>query len=143
APTLQHTLAELNQAFQHHWQPHPLTPAPRADDLLIARRLSLALTGTIPSFEEIRALEAQPASERLHWWVSRLLDDRRYADYVAERFARAFVGTEEGPFLIYRRRRFVSWLSDQLQQNTPYDQIVRQLISGTGLWTDSPGVNFL
>lgn len=143
APTLQHTLAELNQAFQHHWQAHPLTPAPRADDLLIARRLSLALTGTIPSFEEIRALEAQPASERLHWWVSRLLDDRRYADYVAERFARAFVGTEEGPFLIYRRRRFVSWLSDQLQQNTPYDQIVRQLISGTGLWTDSPGVNFL
>ena len=28
--------------------------------------------------------------------------------------ARAYVGTEDGPFLIYRRRRFVSWLSDQL-----------------------------
>ncbi len=143
APALQRALAELNREFQQQWQERQLTPAPRADDLTIARRLSLALTGTIPSFEEIRALEARPADERLHWWVSRLLADRRYADYVAERFARAFVGTEEGPFLIYRRRRFVSWLSDQLQHNTPYDQIVRQLISGTGLWTDSPGVNFL
>lgn len=143
APALQHTLMELNRAFQQQLQERQLTPAPRADDLTIARRLSLALTGTIPSFEEIRALESHPADERLHWWVSRLLTDRRYADYVAERLARAFVGTEEGPFLIYRRRRFVSWLSDQLLHNTPYDQIVRQLISGTGLWTDSPGVNFL
>jgi len=143
APALQQAVAELNAEFQQHWEQQHLAPAPRADDLAIARRLSLALTGTIPSFEEIRAFQAQPAGERVHRWVSRLLADRRYADYVAERLARAYVGTEGGPFLIYRRSRFVFWLSDHLQNNTPYDQIVRKLISGTGLWTDSPEVNFL
>lgn len=115
----------------------------RADDLTIARRLSLALTGTIPSLEEIRVLESQPAGNRTEWWVSHLLEDRRYADYVAERLARAYVGTENGPFLIYRRRRFVLWLSDQLHKNTHYDELVRKLIADTGIWTDSPAVNFV
>jgi len=62
---------------------------------------------------------------------------------MAELFAGAFVGTEDGPFLVYRRRRFVTWLSDQFEARRPYDSLVRELISGTGLWTDSPAVNFL
>ena len=37
----------------------------------------------------------------------------------------------------------VWWLGDQLAENRPYDQIVREVIGGTGLWTDSPAVNFL
>ncbi len=134
---------EVNSEFAQHWQASQVTAAPRADDLTIARRLSLGLTGTVPSLEEIRAFEAQPQSQRLEWWTSHLLEDRRSADYLAERFARAFVGTENGPFLVYRRRRFVTWLSDHLQKNSPYDQVVRDLIADTGLWTSSPGVNFL
>lgn len=136
-------VAQVNGQFHQHWTDHKIQPAPRADDLLIARRLSLALTGTVPSLEEIRALEQVPAADRIEWWTSRLLDDRRYADYTAERFARAFVGTENGPFIVYRRRRFVSWLSDRIHENKPYDEIVRTLIADEGLWTDSPAVNFV
>jgi len=43
--------------------------------------------------------------------------------------AEDYVGTEDGPFIIYRRRRFVSWLSDQFFANRPYDEIVRELIA--------------
>ena len=119
------------------------TPAPAANELTVARRLSLALMGTIPSLEEIRAIEALPAEHQREWWLSRILEDRRFADYTAERFARAFVGTQDGPFLVFRRRRFASWLSDQLHENRPYDELVRELVSGAGLWTDSPAVNFV
>ncbi len=76
-------------------------------------------------------------------YVNRLLHDRRSADYLAERFARVFVGVERGPFIVYRRHRFVSWLSDQFMQNVPYDQLARDLITAKGLWTDRPQVNFL
>lgn len=137
------TLQRLNAEFHAHWQEQGVAHAPPADDLTLARRLSLGLTGTVPSLEEIRALEAVSPAERLEWWTSRLLEDRRYSDYVAERLARAYVGTEDGPFLVYRRRRFASWLSDNLAANTPYDEIVRKLIAGTGLWNSNPGVNFL
>ncbi len=136
-------VARVDAEFQASWQDEELTPAPRADDFTIARRLSLALTGMIPSLEEVRALEAVPQEQRIDWWVDHLLADRRYADYFGERLARAYVGTENGPFLAFRRRRFVVWLSDRLHENDPYDEIVRDLIADTGLWTGDPAVNFI
>ena len=134
---------QVNASFRKHWADLGIQPAPRASDLAVARRLALALTGTIPSLAEVRQLETRPADQRLPWWLAGTLQDRRYADYFAERLARAFVGTEDGPFLIYRRRRFVSWLGDELAQNRPYDQLVRELITAEGLWTDRPATNFL
>lgn len=118
-------------------------PTPRASDLAILRRMSLALTGSIPSVEEIRRFEALPADQRLVRTLDGLLADRRTSDYLAERLARALVGTEDGPFLFFRRRRFTTWLSDALHENRRYDAIVRQLITETGLWTDHPATNFL
>jgi len=138
---------KINAEFREYWKDAKIEPTGRAPDLTIARRLSLGLMGTVPSLEEIRAFEDTAhlqKPDRIEWYVSRILEDRRYSDYVAERLARAYVGTEQGPFILYRRRRFVTWLSDRLhQQDLQYDDIVRALISGDGLWTDSPEVNFV
>lgn len=120
---------------------HSVLPA--ADDLTIARRLALGLAGTIPSLEEIRRFEASPPESRLDGWVGYLLRDRRTADYLAERLSRAFVGTEDGPLVAYRKRRFKAWLSDELLANRRYDELVREMIAGRGLNTDRPGVNFI
>ncbi len=133
----------MNAEFAAHWQSQGLETADKADNLLVARRIGLALTGTLPSLEEIRAFEEREEDQQIEWWLNRLLNDRRYADYVGERLARAFVGTDGGDFVVYRRRRFVSWLSDQLYENKPYDHIVRALISDKGSWTASPAVNFI
>ncbi len=136
-------VAKVNASFRARWFAASLEPAPRAAELTIARRLALGLIGRIPSLQEIRQLEVYQGAQRLDWWLAGLLEDRRSSDYLAERLARVFVGTEDGPFLIYRRRRFVSWLSDELLQNRPYDVLVRELVAATGLWTDSPATNFL
>lgn len=136
-------LQEVIRQFAAAWRARDLTPAPAADDLTVARRLSLGLTGTIPSLEEIRLLEARSTEDRLTWWVDHLLHDRRYGDYMAERLARAYVGTEGGPFLLFRKRRFLTWLSDELMAGRPYDQLVQELIAESGLWTDHPAVNFI
>jgi len=133
----------VEEEFASEWKKAGLEPAERADDLTLIRRLSLGLTGTIPSLQEIRALEAQPEDERVQWWLSHLFENRRTSDYLAERFARAYVGVENGPFLIYRRRRFVSWLADEFEANRPYDKIVSSLITAEGLWTTNPEVNFV
>ena len=136
-------LDKIDSEFEASWQEQGLASAGAAEDLLVARRLALGLTGTIPSLEEIRVLQSLPEQHRLDWWLSRLLEDRRYADYVGERLARAYVGTDNGPFIVFRRGRFVTWLSDQLHANKPYDELVRQLIAEKGIWTNKPSVNFL
>lgn len=142
-PDFAATVARVNEEFRQHWAAAGLAHADSAGELTICRRLSLGLTGTVPSFEEILAIEDQPEGKRVEWWLSRLLEDRRYADFVAERLARSYVGTENGPFLIYRRNRFHSWLSDALADNRPYDDIARDLIADQGVWTSNPAVNFL
>jgi hypothetical protein len=142
-PEFTSAVGAVNKAVSEGWSEADIRPAGPADDLTVIRRLSLALTGTVPSVEEIRQFEKQPQEYRVQWWVAYLLQDRRSADYLAERFARAFVGTEGGPFIIFRRRRFVLWLSDQLHEHRPYNEIVASLITAKGLWTDQPAANFI
>lgn len=137
------TVGKVDRAFRELWEAEGIKPTLPAPDLLVARRLSLGLTGTIPSLEEIRGFERLPEGDRVGRWTERLLKDRRHSDHIAERFARAFVGTEGGPFIVFRRRRFVTWLSDRLFENQGYDRITRELIASNGLWTDRPATNFM
>lgn len=139
----QDVIRQVDAEYVESWNASGIEPAPTADALTICRRLSLALTGTIPSFEELRQLEKIAEADQVDWWLDHLFSDRRYSDYLAERLARVYVGVEEGPFLVFRRRRFTSWLSDCLLENKPYDEIVRHLISDVGVWTEKPAVNFL
>lgn len=143
-PALETSVRKVDDAFRASWTAAGLEPTPEADALTLARRLSLALTGAPPSLEEIRRLEGLPkGADPVAAWLDHLFADRRSADYLAERFARAFVGVETGPFLVYRRRRLVTWLGDQIEANRPYDSIVRDLVAAEGLWTTRPETNFI
>ncbi len=139
---------EIDDLFAQSWQQAGLKPAPVASDLAVIRRASLALTGAVPSLQEIRQYESSvvqgySSEERYQWWLTGTFQDGRYGDYQAERLARAAVGVEDGPPFVYRRHRFTSWLSDQLMQDRPYDALVRELIATDGFTTDKPASNFV
>ena len=109
------SIQKVNTFFTRRWASEGLQPAKKVDDLSVLRRIALALMGTVPSLEEIRAFEQDSGPDRLHRWTARFLHDRRYGEYFAERLARGFVGVEGGQFIVYRRDRFLSWLSEQLE----------------------------
>jgi hypothetical protein len=140
---LTQAVLSVNAHFERRWNDQDLVPAEPADELLVLRRLALSLMGTIPSLEEIRQFEADDQPDRLERWTLQYLNDPRFADYFAERLARCFVGTENGAFLIYRRDRFVSWLSESLSNSVAYDHMVRELLTSDGLWTGDPESNFV
>ncbi len=142
-PSIAESVEHLNALFHTRWEAAQIEPAEDVDQLQVVRRLSLTLAGTIPSLEEIRLFEAHPPEGRMEWWLDLALNDRRFPDYLAERLARAYVGIESGPFLVYRRRRFVTWISEQIARNRPFDELVTELITAQGIWTDSPATNFL
>jgi hypothetical protein len=142
-PAFRSVVARVDASFHQHWHSEGIKPTTTAPDLIHARRLALGLMGTVPSLEEIRQFEALPVDQRVPWYLDHVLADSRFADYMAERLARAYVGTEDGPFILYRRRRFVTWLGEQVAASRPYDQIVREMIAGQGLWTDHPATNFV
>ena len=74
---------------------------------------------------------------------SRLLGERRSADWLARRLASALVGDGGGQFIVFRRDRFTEWLAGEIHAGRPWDAIVRSLIASRGLWTDTPAVNFV
>jgi hypothetical protein len=142
--SLNESVERLNAAFESSWKELDLDSAPAAPAHTVARRLSLALTGATPSLEEIRRFEKlSDEGDPTQSWLNHLFEDQRYNNYVAERFARAFVGVGPGPFIIYRRRRMVNWLSEQLAVNRPYDELVRDIIASEGTWTTNPETNFI
>lgn len=142
-PELEETVGRVNRLFDEDWKKNNLQPAAPADDLLVLRRLSLALLGTIPSLEELRQFEEDQEPLKLERWTQRMLDDSRFGYYFSERLARSLVGTEQGQFLIFRRDRFSNWLKECLDKRTPYDEMVRQMVSERGLWTSVPATNFV
>jgi hypothetical protein len=136
-------VAEVNAVLERIWRDRGVVVAEPADDLLILRRLSLALFGSLPSLEEIRRFEADTAPQRLERWTIQMLRDRRFADYFAARLARSFIGAEGGQFIIFRRDRFTQWLADGLHEHRPLDDLVREMIADNGLWTGVPATNFI
>ena len=141
--TIQLVANQVDDAINVDIAAYGLSKAKAADWRAITRRISLALIGNGLSLEEIRVLEPVSEKSRPEWWTEYLLRDRRSSDYLAERWTRATVGTNQGPFLIFRRRKYVDWIADHFEKNTPYDVMVRQLIEAKGSWTDAPQVNFL
>lgn len=141
---MERQIERLDAEFQAAWAKEGLSPVPEADPLTLVRRLSLALTGAPPSLEEVQQFLKLPESaDPIQSWLDHLFQDPRYHQYFAERLARAYVGVEPGPFLVYRRRRLVNWLSDELAVNRPYDELVRSLVAADGLWTTHPEANFV
>ena len=134
--------SEVNRFLYQHWNDAGVAPSPASDDLQVLRRLSLSLHGTVPSLEEIRQFEADTKPDRIDRWVTRLLSDQRFGDYFAQRLARAYVGNEEGQFILFRRDQFTRWLSSELMANRPYNEMVTEILTREGLWTGAPATNF-
>ncbi len=134
---------QADEVLEANWAAESLTPAESAPDLQVLRRLSLVLHGTVPSLEEIRRFEMDDQPHRLRRWTAQKMDDPRFHRYFAERLVRSLVGTQDGPFVLFRRDRFVVWLSEQLRDRRPYNEITRDIIADTGLWTGEPATNFM
>lgn len=107
------------------------------------RRLSLAVTGALPSLHDVREFEGDCGEDRWLRTVRSLLADRRCSDYLAERLSRVLVGADDGQFIVFRRDRFNAWLANCLRLDLGYDEIVRQMVGAEGLWTDRPESNFV
>ncbi|MCA9011370.1 MAG: DUF1549 domain-containing protein [Planctomycetaceae bacterium] len=142
-PQLDAAVQSLNERLHSIWQAAKVPPAVAADELDVLRRLSLALFGTVPSLEDIRAFENDSGPNRIDRWVVKMLQDSRYSDYFSERLARSLVGIEDGPLIIFRRDRLAAWLAVQLHKDASWSDMTKELIAAEGLWTDQPATNFI
>ena len=120
-----------------------IQPSPLADDAAFLRRVSLDLTGLLPTPEAVRAFVVDPAPSRVKRskMIDRLIASPAYVDHWTVKWgdllqsSRKYLG-EKGAY------EFQQWIHDSVASNKPYDKLVRELLTSRGSSYDDPAANF-
>jgi len=139
-------LAEYNyidQKIDAKLQRLKIQPSPVVDDATFLRRVSLDLTGQIPTPDAVLAFLADPAPSRQKRSkiIDRLIASPAYVDHWTVKWgdllqsSRKYLG-DKGVYA------FREWIHDSIAANKPYDRMVRELLTARGSSYDEPAANF-
>ena len=115
-------------------------PSPICDDSTFLRRVSLDIAGRLPTTEESKTFLASKDVNKRDQAVEALLNSPDYADYFANKWTALLKNKRDDAADITANFAFHAWMRDNLLANTPYDQIVRQILASTGTIVSNPPV---
>lgn len=139
----QQVVSLINESIASVWAAENVKPSPAATDHEFCRRTYLQLLGRIPTVEEIERFVSHRGREKRQWLVDELLTGEKYsaefASFWSARFANILVGRAGGMSAgsPIDRQALEGYLAEAFENNTPYHQVVQQLITAEG--TTRPG----
>jgi hypothetical protein len=104
-------------------------PAPPADDAEFLRRLSLDVGGRIPAVQDARLFLGDKAADKRKKAVDKLLDSPLYSTHFAAVWRALMVPDNNNQFFQQTGPQLEAWLKNRLRENTPYDKMVREVIT--------------
>ena len=117
----------------------PLKRAGQIDGLTFLRRASIDIIGRIPTHAEIEQFQKWPAAERRSKIIDKLLADPRYADrwtvFLSDILRIRSNATGGNALLAY--------IHKALEENRPWDELARKMISANGTTGNAPAVGFI
>lgn len=117
-----------------------IPPSPVCDDATFLRRVSLDIGGRPPTLEETKAFLASKDPDKRDKAIESLLGSTDYADYFANKWTALLKNKRDSDADITANFAFHAWMRDSLLANTPYDQIVRQILGASGTIVSNPPV---
>jgi hypothetical protein len=131
-------VALINQQTRAAWESNGLPPSPAATEGEWCRRVFLDVLGRIPTVDELKRFQDDPAHERKTRLVNRILGD----DYV-ESYARnwttiwtnVLIGRSGGTDRrsLVNREGLQQALRRALERDMPYDRLVHELVAARGV----------
>ncbi len=125
---------ERNLVDTHVWNKldHLGIPvSPLADDATFLRRVSLDMTGTLPTADEARAFLTDTSPDKRQRVVESLFLRPEYADYWAQRWA-DLLQVDKDVIAPPGTVAMTRWIRRQMERNVPYDQFVRSILTVEG-----------
>jgi hypothetical protein len=122
-----------------------IEPAPVATDESFLRRVSIDLTGRIPTPDQVREFLADEAPDKRQQLVRRLIASPGFVDALTLYFGNRFQVTSNYYQLvgIPGRNLFHRYLRDFISEDRPFNQVVTELITASGDTHRSAPGNFL
>lgn len=120
----------VNAALTADWSEHALTPTAVCSDAAYLRRLSLDLRGVIPSAAEVREFLRNPSATKRRDVANDYLGQSSYVVFQATRWRDVMLPDQSSsPGAEFYRPMFTTFLRQQLAANTPYDEIMRTIVT--------------
>ncbi len=119
-----------------------IPPSPRCDDGTFLRRVSIDITGTLPTEAEVREFVANTDPAKRDKIIDVLLDSPAYADLFANKWNLVLRNKKRQPADIEGTYAFYRWIRDSLYENKPYDQFVREILTASGELESNPPVTW-
>jgi hypothetical protein len=122
-----------------------IPPSALCDDSTFLRRVSLDLTGTLPSAEEVQTFVADQAAEKRERLVDDLLKRPEFVDYWTLQLSDLLQNRKERDHDVRGTkgvRSFHSWLRAQVAANRPWDKLARDVIAASGDVVSSPQIGY-
>lgn len=117
-----------------------IPPSPVCDDAIFIRRVSLDITGRLPTEQETTEFLASTAADKRNRFVETLLKSPGYADFFANKWTTLLKNRRDATSDITSNFAFHAWVRDSLLANVAYDQLVRELLAATGTIIGNPPV---
>ncbi|MFO0850454.1 MAG: DUF1549 and DUF1553 domain-containing protein [Gemmataceae bacterium] len=116
-------------------------PAAKASDAEFLRRAYLDLTGVIPTAAQARAfLEDKDPAKRARL-IDELLASPKYGRHLADIWQAKLLPRDSDNRFI-DRKPMIDWLAEQFNHNTPWDKVVREIVTATGTQDKNPAVTY-
>ncbi|MDX1962183.1 MAG: DUF1549 domain-containing protein [Pirellulales bacterium] len=122
------------------WKQLGIPPSKICDDNTFIRRVSIDITGRLPSIAETEAFIADADPAKREKLVDRLLASSDYADFFANKWSAVLRNKKRQESQTRGTYLFYAWIRQSLNENKPYDQFVREIIAASGDATDHPPV---
>ena len=131
----------IDQAVTAKLTSEKVPPSSRADDAEFLRRITLDITGVIPSAERVTAfLDSKDPAKRAKL-IDELLASPQYGRHMADVWQHLMLPHDSDNRRL-QAAPFVTWLEESFNKNQSWDHIVRELITATGSEEESPAVTY-
>ena len=119
-----------------------ILPSELCSDEEFIRRVTIDISGTLPTAEEFNAFMSDTAADKRGKVIERLLARKEFSEIWAMKWSE-WLMVKSSPDVSYKSMfLYSSWLTDKIANNVPLDQMIRELLSATGGTFTSPATNF-
>ncbi len=117
-------------------------PSELCSDEVFLRRVTIDITGLLPTVEEYNEFMADNSPDKRAKLVDRLLERKEFSEIWAMKWANLLMVKSSNEVSYKSAFLYSSWLTNQISNNVPLNVMVQELLSASGGTFSNPPTNY-
>ncbi len=119
-----------------------IVPSGLCSDEEFLRRVTIDITGLLPTEEQYERFVNDPAEDKREVLVDQLLEQKEFSEIWAMKFSQLLMIKSTNQVSYKSAFLYSNWLTDKFARNEPLDEMVHELLTSTGGTFTNPATNF-